>query len=183
MRCLVRLPICLSSNSYLPRELTAYEKACFAKRLLPKFMGCVKDAVSGPVLDLCSCGLGDDQLVAVFADPELIPWRHIRRWRLRDARMRDRGALHFLNDDAVSCLAAALKNCEGLLRLDLRQNCMQDGHHLGELIAGHGQLTRLSLRRNRITGPGMAALFRGILENARTGGQFADIWLPDVLIS
>lgn len=222
-----RLPQSVAAFDTPQRELTAYEKACFAKRLLPKFMGCVKDAVSGPVLDLCSCGLGDDQLVAVFADPELIPWRHIRRWRLRDARMRDRGALHLsklltevealdlvnneigvagargladalgrrsyeqlqrldlsansLNDDAVSCLAAALKNCEGLLRLDLRQNCMQDGHHLGELIAGHGQLTRLSLRRNRITGPGMAALFRGILENARTGGQFADVdaaWNP-----
>ncbi|CAL1125985.1 unnamed protein product [Cladocopium goreaui] len=49
------------------RELTAYEKVCFENRLLPKFMTKVKDAVSGPVLDLCSCGLGDDQLVAVFA--------------------------------------------------------------------------------------------------------------------
>lgn len=209
------------------RELTAYEKVCFENRLLPKFMTKVKDAVSGPVLDLCSCGLGDDQLVAVFADSELVPWPQIRRWRLRDARMRDRGAQHLakilkevealdltkneigflgarsladaleeksfeqlrrldlsaniLHDDAASCLASALKNCDGLLRLDLQQNALQDGQHLGELIAGHSQLTRISLRRNRITGPGMAALFRGILENVRNGGQLADVdvaWNP-----
>jgi len=82
---------------------------------------------------------------------------------------------NILHDDAASCLASALKNCDGLLRLDLQQNALQaplpfaamhchslhrrvlkevissanvqiyrqDGQHLGELIAGHSQLTRL----------------------------------------
>ena len=46
------------------------------------------------MLDLSSVGLGDDQLIAVLADRRLVPCEEIRRWRLRDARMRDRGAQH-----------------------------------------------------------------------------------------
>ncbi|CAE7211302.1 LRRC74A [Symbiodinium natans] len=86
-----------------------------------------------------------------------------------------------LTDDAASRLAKGLQRCPRLLRLDLRSNAIQDGHALGELIAGHGNMTRLSLRRNRLAGFGMAALFNGILENARRGGQLADVdvaWNP-----
>ena len=36
---------------------------------------------------------------------------------------------NMLNDDAASCLASALKNCDGLLRLDLQQNVLQAGPH------------------------------------------------------
>lgn len=45
------------------------------------------------MLDLSSVGLGDDQLIALLADRSLVPCEEIRRWRLRDARMRDRGAM------------------------------------------------------------------------------------------
>ncbi|CAJ1350577.1 unnamed protein product, partial [Effrenium voratum] len=207
-------------------ELSAYEKACFQQRLLPKFMHRVREATANDVFDFCSSGVGDDQLVAIFSDGGLVPWDRIRRWRLRDARMRHLGAQHLakrlneeveaidlakneigfagalrlssaflrltqlrrldlsgngLSDDAANVLAGALAGCPKLLRLDLQQNALQDGQHLGELIANHRQLTRLSLRRNRLTGCGMAALFRGILENARTGGQLADVdvaWNP-----
>jgi len=223
------LPRSETSEYGLPqRELSVYEQACISRKLLPKFVSRIQDAVSGDVFDLRGAGLGDDQLLAVFADSNLCPATQIRRWRLHDVRMRDRGvkrlselldeeveaidlannelghvgighlaralchrsleqlrrldlSANALSDEAACRLAKGLQHCPRLLRLDLRNNAIQDGHALGELIAGHGNVTRLSLRRNRLAGFGMAALFNGILENARRGGQLADVdvaWNP-----
>ncbi|CAE7949319.1 LRRC74A, partial [Symbiodinium sp. KB8] len=223
------LPRSETSEYGLPqRELSVYEQACISRKLLPKFVSRIQDAVSGDVFDLRGAGLGDDQLLAVFADSNLCPAAQIRRWRLHDVRMRDRGvkrlselldeeveaidlannelghvgmghlaralchrsleqlrrldlSANALSDEAACRLAKGLQHCPRLLRLDLRNNAIQDGHALGELIAGHGNVTRLSLRRNRLAGFGMAALFNGILENAHRGGQLADVdvaWNP-----
>ncbi|CAJ1402618.1 unnamed protein product [Effrenium voratum] len=153
----------------MQRELSAYEKACFQQRLLPKFMHRVREATANDVFDFCSSGVGDDQLVAIFSDGGLVPWDRIRRWRLRDARMRHLGAQHLakrLNEEVEAIdlakneigfagalrLSSAFLRLTQLRRLDLSGNGLSDdaANVLAGALAGCPKLLRLDLQQNAL---------------------------------
>jgi len=81
-----------------------------------------------------------------------------------------------LGNDAVGELCKALlKSSPVLLRFEASHNFVSEGQALGDLAAGHTQLTRLGLSHNRLCGLACAAIFRGVLANGMASMQLADV--------
>jgi len=80
-----------------------------------------------------------------------------------------------IGDEALGPLMEGLMQSPSLVRLDLNSNYIRDGSNLATLVANHSQLTRLSLRRNYLSGEGTAVLFEGVLKNSKAGFPLADI--------
>lgn len=80
-----------------------------------------------------------------------------------------------LGDACIMALVQGLEHCSHLTKMDLSRNVIKDGASLGRLLATHKQLNCISVRRNQLTGFGIAAIFEGALENVRMGGQVADM--------
>lgn len=80
-----------------------------------------------------------------------------------------------MKSDAVAFLCKALAFSQMLLRLELNSNLIEDGAPLGELCRSHANLTRVAVHNNQLGATGVAALFRGVLDNANKDGRVADI--------
>lgn len=80
-----------------------------------------------------------------------------------------------LKSEATAELCVGLRNCPALLSLDLNHNLIEEGKALGQLLADHRHVMRLSLHCNFLTGRGVSALFGGLLTNSRSGGVLADL--------
>merc|ERR1719506_1562130 len=64
-----------------------YELACSERCIVPKFARAARDGINGEDLDFSGLGLGDDQLLALLCDSDLVPSSKILRWSVKDNRM------------------------------------------------------------------------------------------------
>lgn len=84
-------------------------------------------------------------------------------------------SMNGLRDLAIAPLTASLLFCPLLIRLELNHNHIEEGQVLGELLAQHPRLARLSLHGNALGEKGGAKIFQGLAENSRNGGQLSDL--------
>lgn len=80
-----------------------------------------------------------------------------------------------LRFDALGSLLSELGRCRSLFSVELNNNGIQEASALGSFVANHRQVMQLSLHGNYLSGAGCAQLFKGVLKNARRGGQLASI--------
>lgn len=84
-------------------------------------------------------------------------------------------SMNNLRDAAIQPLAFGLLCCPLLIRLELNHNFLEEGQALGDLVASHPRLMRLSLHGNALNSLGGAQLFEGLATNARQDGQLSDL--------